>query len=194
MNMRQKHRSPVRTRTNTIRYARIHPVKETFFEALVHHGTNIVHRTSIEHHHTRGFGGEPSTGPLHCTLDREDAIHWAWSSIRRDRHLVSDPCGEDLWPLPMVATFVLTANRALLVHGWDRDLPRSLAHHLGVPVPECDDLDTAVGLLGEPLRRNGVEAIACLSPGKPGSNEVVVYRHASLTLLGCRTLTELRRR
>lgn len=187
MNTRQKHRS----KANTVRYGRFYDVKETAFEALVHHGTNVVHRTSIETHGLQAVGDGVAA---RCTLDREDAIRWAWASIRRDRNLVSDPCGEELWPMPMLATFALVTNRTLVVRGWDWDLPKSLARHLDVPVPECDDVETAVRSLAGPLQESGIEAIACLSPGRPGSNEISVYRSESLTLLGCRTLTDLRQR
>jgi hypothetical protein len=192
MSMRQKHRNPTRTRANTIEYGRTYELKETAFEALVHHGTNVVHRKDIETRGLNALGDSRHGHAIHCTLDREDAVRWAWASIRRDRNLVSDPCGEELWP--MLATLALTTDRTLIVRGWDWDLPKTLAYHLGVPKPECDDVDQAVMLLDEPLCRSGIEALVCLSPGRPGSNEVTVYRAESLTMLSCRTLTEIRRR
>ena len=193
-NTRQRHRKDTRPTANSLRYGRAYDIKETVLEAVVHHGTNVVHRESIERRGPLPVGDGPCGRAVYCSLDRDDAIRWAWTSIRRDRALVGDPCGEDLWPLPMIATFALDTNRALLVRGWDWDLPKALARHLDVPVPACESVDEAVAHLAEPMRKSGVEAVACLSPGRHRSNEIAVYRTGALTLLACRTITEIRYR
>jgi hypothetical protein len=80
MSMRQKHRNPTRTRANTIEYGRTYELKETAFEALVHHGTNVVHRKGIETRGLNALGDSRHGHAIHCTLDREDAVRWAWAS------------------------------------------------------------------------------------------------------------------
>jgi len=192
MNLRTKNRRPARA--NTVRYGRPYTLRETSFEALVHHGTNVVHRASIETGGPVRLGTGPCGRAVYCTLDREEAVGWAWTSIRRDRALVSDPCGEDLWPLPMVATFALLAERALLVRGWDWDLPKALASHLGVAVPARPGVVDAVAELGGRLRESGCDALVCLDRDRSRGDMVAVYRTSALTLLSCRTLTEIRRR
>jgi hypothetical protein len=192
MNTRQRHRKDTRRAANTLRYGRAYGIKETVLEAVVHHGTNVVHRESIQRHGPLPIGDGPCGRAVYLSLDRDDALGWAWRSIRRDRPLVSDPCGEELWPLPMVATFALETNRALLVRGWDWDLPKAIAGHLDVPVPACEGVDEAVSLLAGPMRESGIEAIACLSPGRDRSNEIAVYHPGALTLLACQTITEIR--
>ena len=190
MNMRTRSRRP--SPANTVRYGRAYTLRETSLEALVHHGTNVVHRSSIETVGPVRLGVGPCGPAVYCTLDLGDAVRWAWSSVRRDRELVSDPCGEDLWPIPMVATFALRGARAVLARGWDWDLPKALASHLGVSVPGHDRVEDAVADLGVSLAASGVDVLVCLD--RVVGDTVAVYRPAALTLLSCRTLTDIRGR